>query len=608
MQRLTLSSEQNSYPTRPNRYNFLGWNSRYQYCYTHEDIVLLQQIEHEFVSMFSEKEAGNYFSLVEYKELYEFWKCVIPIVTQKWQHHGSDIYTLPTRESKDLKSYPLWDFSENTAKQIANWQSRRIKNQNIDLLNDPVMILFEELKNWFFYSLSEKECKLEQLELISQRQSYLKNTLHLIPNFGPDRLNLHQIQQKLDEASQLISYCIAKKELPEFLTDAITAGKSLETTIGTYLHFLLIDEEVSDNFSHDYLSKAFIQTESSPLIKIYKTAASSSALTTSHRLKPKQAVLFYETIQSTDSNKLSFTLKLKEHLHQSVRFAPFVTDKDKRNYVLVKQLLSTADTGLNQFLSTSMHQPSETTHFEINLRSLETRVAKGTTVLSQLEKYCANAVNSMHKYQSSMKKLVDSFYSGEASENCENSMLELFNKINSFNSLLPAMIDNTVPVLPSPLDSTSSAPKLILPNYSSLFKTPKLLPTGLHARNTSTIKVPAETPFGKITESIYIPQTSTIFQPKAAFSTTHILNNFHKNSIATPYAPASSQSFVYTGSQSTSAIAAAVTGTLLLVGTGLSFLYCSLRHHPLFLFSRSKPKPKPKIELDSDVIHNYMKN
>ncbi|MDR3492237.1 MAG: hypothetical protein P4M12_09395 [Gammaproteobacteria bacterium] len=498
-----------SYPLRPNRYNAYGWNTNFQACYNDDDLALLKKIQTEYSSLQEAQYYEKFFGLVQEKKLYDMWVCTRPQLNLGLERHS---FTLPAQETKDSRIHPLWHYADNKARQIANWQSERTRNQNHELLNDPVMIVFEELKNWYFSILAMKECKLEELELISKRQSYIKNLIHIIPHFGSDRLYLHEIQKSLIDAEKIIFNCIANKELPQFLVDTIITAKSLENTIGSYLHFLLINEEVTDNFSPEYLNGNTRNCNQSPLCKIYHELKTSTDVAAINSPAFNQ---FYELITiSKNDETVKFELQLKKELANKITFATFVTQRDKDNYIdaiaslealinvrqilehfqtilprigtygfalnyltsvdslsnnfiklisktksLLKDLLVSADHGLNGMLSHTDKSYLKNNYFEKNLQALETKVAKGTTVSAQLDKYCNNAIDSMNKYQQAMKKLVHSVSTGEAAHEVENAMAELFTQINNQNIFLSGVLNASPLVISNAKSNTMTGNK-----------------------------------------------------------------------------------------------------------------------------------------------------
>ena len=64
-------------------------------------------------------------------------------------------------------------------------------------MQDPVMLAFDELRNWFFDVLSAKECKKDVIEEISSRQSYIKHFIHTDPDYGPESIALARIGKEL---------------------------------------------------------------------------------------------------------------------------------------------------------------------------------------------------------------------------------------------------------------------------------------------------------------------------------------------------------------------------------------------------------------------------
>jgi len=486
-------STQLRYPQRSNRYNSYGWNANSQYCYNDDDIHLLQKIQIEHLSLSDPAATEKFFTLKEDKKFYENWVCTRPLLNTLLNRLDRDSYTLPNREAKDSQLHPLWNYADRLARQIANWQSERTKNQNIDLMNDPVMLVFEELKDWFFNILSKKLCHKDEWELIARRQSYIKSLIHMIPNFGPDRLYLHEIQQSLEDAAKIIFSCTANKELPKFLSELIITGKSLENTIGTYLHFLMIDEEVADNFSPAHLDGGDRNCESSPVCKIYRAIAMQHS---SSELTPYDVLNHFYDVASSDENPTGrLNIQIKSSLTDSIRFASFATHRDKKNYgeataildalirvrkvldefqdilprigtymyavnylekvdllatnyinlinkvkLLMQNLIQSADEGLNSVLQQHLKPHQRDFYFEKNIRSLETRVAKGTTVTALLENFCIKAIESMQKYQQEMRKLVRSVNSGDASYEVGHAMDSIFLQIKKLNVILPGML------------------------------------------------------------------------------------------------------------------------------------------------------------------------
>lgn len=484
------------YPSRDRRYWRSWWNANSQYCYTDEDIALLNRIKSEYQQL---SDDAKPFALTTITDWRGWWNCASP---QALTIGGTESasFTLPSREAKDSKAHPLWHYADNMARQIANWQSDRAKNQHPDLMNDPVMLVFTELREWFFSQLSSRECKIDVLDEIARRQSYIKSLIHLIPHFGPDRLRLNEIQHSLTDAARTLRACVANKELPQLLSEIIISGKSLETSLGTYLHFLLVDEEVSDNFSSDYLEGRQRNCQLSPVCKIYRAVQQpSTTIADTSLVKYQDINPFYQLVKvSEDSDVARVQMKIREPLSAAVKFASFVNASDKKNYLealaalealmtvrktmerfhhiqsrlgtymfalnyldkataltthyirlidksrnLIKSLIKSADNGLNTILGSTDAKKCDR-YFEKNLRALETRVAKGTTVNAQLDNFCSSAVEAMNKYQLEMKKLVSSVNSGEASREIEIAMRELNEQMNYLNTILPGLLGEQV--------------------------------------------------------------------------------------------------------------------------------------------------------------------
>ena len=170
-----------SYPQREHRYWRTWWNSNAQDCYAENDIALLTRINKEYNQLQDGNNKADFFSTTENKHWHDWWVCATPSHEAVKTRSQGDSFTLPTRESKDSKVHPLWDYANSMARRIANWQSERAKNQDARLINDPVMLVFEELRDWFYNTLAEKECKKEVLRPYFQtpelyQKSYSFNT------------------------------------------------------------------------------------------------------------------------------------------------------------------------------------------------------------------------------------------------------------------------------------------------------------------------------------------------------------------------------------------------------------------------------------------------
>lgn len=499
-----------AYPKRELRYSRVGWNTNNQDCYTESDISLLRQIQDIYLKIIGDKRGESYFSLTEIKEWRDWWTCDKPSSTNTESTTIHDSFTLPNREAKNSHTHPLANFAEHMARKIANWQSDRVQNQQTELMNDPVMLIFAELRDWFFLELAEKECNLDVLDDLAKRQSYIKSLIHLIPHFGPDRKYLHDIQKSLDIATYTVKACVANKALPQLLSDLIISGKSMEATLGSYLHFLLIDEPVADNFSPDSLEVKDANCMKSPICTIYHrselpsgTAKTTDSLTTTKSSRFYNIEKVSERIDEHGSS-LQAKLSLRTELVDTIKFASFVTSQDKSKYLEalaavdllidvrqllekfnhiqtslgtyafavsyleqadrlanyyikiiqktnshINQLLTIAEDGHGAILSRGAADKRDKL-FEKNLKALETRFAKGTTVRAQLSKYCEKTIESMQKYQDEIKKLAANVQSGEASDELQAAMRDLYNQMHYLNSMLPAVLDEPYMTVTNP--------------------------------------------------------------------------------------------------------------------------------------------------------------
>lgn len=489
-----------AYPIRGNRF----YTSTRQDCYTKDDIALMQRVQSAYEKL-ADDNAKKYFDTTEESHWYGWWQCIKPAYHTMLRKHDAEPFTLPNREAKDSKVFPLWDYSDRAAKRIANWQAERAENQNSDLVNDPVMLVFEELRDWFFNVLAVKECKKEDLAYLTRRQSYIKNLIHIIPDFGKDRLHLQELQQSLEEGYRIALAHVANKELPQLLSDIIIDAKSLENTLGTYLHFLLPNEKVADNFSPACLETGNQACGHSPVGKVYQAARASAASDEAISTTSSSSVERYQSLNSLyaltsgteNDGIIQIQPQLRTEAANAIEFASFVTPQDKKTYVealailealskvrnalesfrkvqssigtyffaynyldktdklaanyitlvtranlVISQLIQVADTGLNKILTNPTRYKAINKYFESNLRTLETSVVHGTTLKDQLDEYCRKAVTSMNQYNNKMAELVSDIHSGKATDEVERAMQELFTQVNDLNAMLTAVLNN----------------------------------------------------------------------------------------------------------------------------------------------------------------------
>ncbi|MBA3662546.1 MAG: hypothetical protein H0W64_12560 [Gammaproteobacteria bacterium] len=487
------------YPKKAYRYLRFGINHHYQYCYTDEEVELLKAIQNQY-GVVEDQSKANPFELDTDKRFYNWWSCQRP--KANFTAHPS--FTLPSRESKDMIKYPLWQEADNLARQIANWQASRFKNQNSELMNDPTMLALEELKTWLFNELSGVECTHASLEKLIKRESYIKNLVHIIPTFGPDKLYLHDIANRLHHISKGLTQCIAEKKLPDLLSDIIIKTKSLETNLASYLHFLLINEPVADNFADEFITAYPKNCHLSPLCKSYQAALESS--TKNEIASPfLNRNPFYHLTETRNEGQTFIQLSLKKESLAKIKFADFVTPQDKDRYLatlalldslsqirqlfshfkeiqtaigtyifanfyqkktnqlaasfialvdqaqgLMTSLIDTANGGLGELLSGSPQQQKSNQCFEDNLKALDTQYAKGTTTAEQLISYCQRAKASVQAYETEMSKLDAELQLGLAQKEIAAGMEKLVNQINYMNAFVDAQLSTGTLHLPEP--------------------------------------------------------------------------------------------------------------------------------------------------------------
>lgn len=496
----SATSTHQVYPSKELRYYRTWWNRNSQRCYTDAELFLLKKITTLYLEIIGDEKNVIYFKTDRKSFWYDTWHCDTPsetIGSEPIDHlHASDTYTLPNRPNKDSKLYPLWGYADSLAKTIANWQSDRVRNQALEVMNDPIMLILDELRHWFYHELSLKECTVETLNEISKRQSYLKSITHTIPDFGLDRYRLHSLSIYLHEAAELIKHCIANKELPQLLSDLTTSGKNLETTLSSYLHFLLINEKVADNFSPEMMNTQYEKCDHSPICKIYQANDQMDLTIISKKLLDysKLPKFLKFTNEKVNQDSLDVTAHFQLSPLNQISFASFVKDEQKQDYLraaaslealasirktfekfnslqtkigsylfashylelsnqlaehyihlidstnhLINKLIKHAESGHSMLLQNQQLRKLNA-HFEHNLRALDTQFAKGTTTTLQLNQFCTKAVENIENYQHEMKKLVSTLQTGEAAEEVSAAMNELYQQMNHLNQVIPALL------------------------------------------------------------------------------------------------------------------------------------------------------------------------
>lgn len=490
----TTSTDESSlqYPIKPNRYFNSLWNQDSQDCYTAEEIQLISMIQKIYIGTLPNDHQTDYFALQEERSWYGLLQCQKPALQKNMV---SDSFTLPNREAKDATIYPLWSYADNIARQIANWQSERIKNQSPHLMNDPVMKVFDELRDWFFDTLTQKDCREENIALITRRQSYIRNLIHRIPEFGPDQSLLNDIQKQLDAATKIILSCTANKQLSELLADVFVKTSNLEMTIGTNLHFLLTNEAVSDNFAESFTTGAASNCDASPICKIYRNVKNYQVANDKTVSKLQNFNPFYHFEKKfEDDASIQLDLSLRKELLSKINFPDFISDKNKQSYLeavaMLDSLMQVSKT-VNNFKSvqsalgtcyfaakyleetevfannfaalinkiqfmhgklidasydgwelilTNPRLRTKYKNFANNLRALDTKFAKDTTVKQQLDDYCLKTKDSLQIYLNEMRRLAASIKSDSGQKQMNHAMSSLLTEINQVNAFLSAQL------------------------------------------------------------------------------------------------------------------------------------------------------------------------
>lgn len=486
-----------NYQSKPYRYFKFGWNQRYQYCYTDQELSILEKIRNKYHLIDNEK-LPSHFGLKTENKFYDWWICHSPIDKALKQNLDSHTFTLPNREAYDAAVFPLWNFADSMARQIANWQAIRSKNQLAALMNDPTMLVLEELKNWFFDTLATLGTNKEDLEIISKRQTYIKSLIHTLPNFGADHFVLHQIQDSLEQALKIINHHNSNKKLPQLLTDILTKGKSFERTVGTYLHFMLTNEEVSDNYADSYLQGEGLYCNNSPVCKLQNAAKidKSADLPISAAQLANLNKFYHYEITSEQDNLIHLKAILKKHLLAKIKFVSHADEKDKINYLeslallesltnirktleslkqiqssmgthifalnylaavdqlaknyielisktqnIINDLLKKTNDGFAHLLKSNDKVRQENKNFLKNLQILETQVSPQTTINKQLEEACTKVIESVQLYQIAMGKIAHDMQDGHGSAEVMEAMRNLLQQMQNINALMPGIVN-----------------------------------------------------------------------------------------------------------------------------------------------------------------------
>lgn len=513
--------ELSAYPKRGNRF-FLPLR---QDCYQEDEVTLLEQIRTAYSKM-SEGTEANYFDLQEENHLKGWWKCLSPRTALSGKHGKDFSFGLPSRDEKDTKQYPLWDYANQMARQVAHWQAERVHGQQPELMNDPVMLVLQELRDWFFNVIAIKECRKEDLAALVKRQAYLKTLVLLIPDFGKDRSHLHEVQQSFEQAYRIIHTCVANQELPELLKNVVVDAKNLESMIGTHLHFLLINDKVGENYEPDCHSSQASACTRSPMQTIHTAIRALPAPQGNHHavVAYQSPHRFYEIDPATRMDITSkiqfasfvtpedrqiyfelFTLKAslqsirevmdnlrqvqanigtyyfaQQYVEKTVALAAnyiHLVDKSKKN---LASLMQVAEKGLEKIFSDPKRYKSANKDFERNMKILHSRFTDVTVGNDLIDTYAHRATDSMERYKTMMERLVVDLWSGTAADEVNQAMGTLFTQMDSLNKLLPAVIHgNDVPMIsveplchdaPSVTEPESSPviPEIIHEDYNGL--------------------------------------------------------------------------------------------------------------------------------------------
>ena len=476
-----------TYPIQSNRYVAFD-----QHCYTNDEIKLIKILADKIHILPGADNIENYFKLNSETSWYGWWMCQSPQYDATRFQTDLGSFTLPNRRAEDAQYYPLWSLANNMARQIGNWLGDRTKNQNMHVMNDPIMQVFLALMDWSYNDLVNTKCNEEAFQKLASYESFIKYVIHTGQGIGPDRFHLTELLHYLDEGTVTIASCLDRQQLPVLLSSIINNAKDLENIIGTYLHFLLNNYPASDNYFTRF-TDGKTDCDASPVCQVFsqvnkqqRTDVSLSSQTNVNR--------FYSLIP-LDNNEDQYKVSLREDLLGGVKFVDFATSQDKQNYFLamtryaslmdviktleefktvqtnlgtyvfainyrdqvtyltenyieliksanqlIKNIYDASSHGFENILKSNVDFNKRYKHFQDNLRRLETGFIAEGTATKQLDFYSNEAINSMNQLQMMMNKLVMRYESGEAATEVGGAMQALFLHIDNLNRFLEAQL------------------------------------------------------------------------------------------------------------------------------------------------------------------------
>ncbi len=509
--RLLYSVEQSmvNYPIKSPRYFRYGMHYAFQDCYTPEEIELTATLAREFAIAFPNDKQVDYFTLNTALHWRGWIECVKPSFHGPLEKTLLDAFTLPNREERNTQLFPLWELGNKLAIKIANLQSERFNGQDPQLMNDPTMRTLEELKDWAFYRLSLVECQPSVKDIIEARRSYVKLLGRLIPSFGLDEYHFHKLQDDLEEAQTVLTHCIANKNLPGLLSDAITSIRELEKLIVGCLNLLHVNEKVDSNYSPFNLGEQ-PEVIHSPVERLFRHARQMVGSTL------QAAGIFFEV---KNKSNVSQVLVAKEYLLETVKFNSAMTEQDKTNYFsllasldfLTKvrknlESLKPSQTDFGTYLSayelfkevdplTQNHgelidkikvhlhdlirsaeiqkgdllkRPSRVTDslFLENYHTLERNFARGTTLDTRLNQLSAESLQKMQEYKTRMMSLVADLRNQKAKKEFDRQLASLREDFHHLNRYLRAFVQGDEVDLKS-MDALENTDELcLLPDQS----------------------------------------------------------------------------------------------------------------------------------------------
>ncbi len=336
-----------TYPKKPNRHWFGS-----QECYTKDEMALTKAIKELYKAVPGvAQEADEYFDLNIKKEWYDLWVCATPKHEAIQRQLEYKSFAVTSHDAKDGGVFPLASYADGKAIEIGNQQGRRLHNQRIpSLLNDPVMLVLEMLKDWFSNKLANAGCDAKWEKEIDDRVLFVKQLRERIPNFGDDRAYFNELQKSLKEAGELIVKCTANKLLPQHAANVISESTNYETYVARVLHHL-VNQHAADSFAPQLLLHDDKRCHDSAVCTIHKAAEKLAKKEAKSDAKNEKAISvsaakqvaaeehadnkFYSVREQKTSGGVVSDIRIRMEAIDDIKFPSFFESEHKEKYLKI---------------------------------------------------------------------------------------------------------------------------------------------------------------------------------------------------------------------------------------------------------------------------------